>query len=57
MAIVVRGAEGIRAYMPGGKYGNHVGYRFGKQWYKVAVEQRHRGDDFDLYWDETLYCQ
>ena len=26
-------------------------------WYKWTLEPLHRGDDFDLYWDETLYCQ
>ena len=26
-------------------------------WYRWTLEQLHRGDDFDLYWDETLYCQ
>lgn len=52
MAIVVQGAREARLYPLVGKYGGHVGYLFGNQWYMVAVEQRHRGDDFDLYWDE-----
>lgn len=52
MAIVVQGARVARLYPPVGKYGRHVGYQFGTQWYMVAVEQRHRGDGFDLYWDE-----
>ena len=54
MAIVVRGAEGVSVYPLGGTYGGHVGYRFGTHWYMVTVEQRHRGDAFDLYWDEVL---
>lgn len=57
MAIVVQGARVARLYPPVGKYGGHVGYQFGNQWYMVVVEQQRRGDDFDLYWDETLYCQ
>ena len=52
MAIVVQGAREARLYPMVGKYGGHVSYRFGNQWYMVAVEQRHRGDGFDLYWDE-----
>ena len=52
MAIVVQGAREARLYPLVGKYGGHVGYLLGNQWYMVAVEQRHRGDGFDLYWDE-----
>lgn len=53
MAIVVHGAKAARLYPMVGKYGGHVGYLFGTQWYMVAVEQRYRGDGFDLYWDES----
>lgn len=52
LPIVVQGARAVRLYPPVGKYGGHVGYRFGTHWYMVAVEQRHRGDAFDLYYDE-----
>ena len=52
LPIVVHGARATQLYPLTGKYGGHVGYLFGKQWYMVAVEQRHRGDDFDLHWDE-----
>lgn len=52
MAIVVQGARAARLYPLVGKYGGHVGYLFGNQWYMVVVEQQRRGDDFDLYWDE-----
>ncbi len=50
---VVHGARAARLYPLVGKYGGHVGYLFGTHWYMVAVEQRHRGDGFDLYWDES----
>jgi len=52
VAIVVRGANSTHLYPLGGTYGGHVGYRFGTHWYMVAVEQRHRGDAFDLYYEE-----
>lgn len=52
LPIVVQGAKATQLYPLASKYGGHVGYRFGNRWYMVAVEQRHRGDDFDLYWDE-----
>ncbi len=52
MAIAVHGARATKLYPLAGKYGGHVGYQFGNRWYMVAFEQRHRGDDFDLYWDE-----
>lgn len=52
LPIVVQGAREARLYPLVGKYGGHVVYRFGNRWYMVAVEQRHRGDGFDLYWDE-----
>lgn len=52
LPIVVQGARAAQLYPRVGKYGGRVGYQFGNRWYMVAVEQRHRGDDFDLYWDE-----
>lgn len=53
LPIVVHGAKATQLYPLVGKYGGHVGYQFGDQWYMVAVEQQRRGDDFDLYWDES----
>ena len=52
LPIVVQGARAAQLYPLAGKHGGHVGYQFGNQWYMVAVEQQHRGDDFDLYWNE-----
>lgn len=52
MIIVVHGAKATQLYPVVGKYGGHAGYQFGNRWYMVAVAQQHRGDDFDLYWNE-----